>query len=135
MTEIESALTDLLAKTKVTAELGLRLVSASGGSCIVTVPLLPSNERPGGIMAGHVLVAAADVAAWLAIKTLLGLEDASVTSDMHTAFVRGASSAISCRADVIRCGGRLITVGATTSDEGGKTLARHTITYARRSTT
>jgi len=131
MTEIESALSELLAKTNFPAELGIRLVSANAGSCVVAAPLLPKTERPGGIMAGYVLVAAADIAAWLAIKTLLGVDDDSVTSDLHTAFVRAASGAITSRAEVIRCGRRLVTVGATTADDENRTVARHTVTYAR----
>lgn len=132
MTEIERAISDVLEGTNFPTELGMRLVSAEPGSCSVAATLRPKIERPGGIMAGYVLVAAADVAAWLAIKTLLGVDDGSVTSDLHTAFVRAATGAITCRADVIRCGGRLVTVGMTTADNAGRTVARHTATYARR---
>ncbi len=131
MSDIEIVLADLLAATPFHTELGLRLVSAGEGSCVIETPLLARTQRPGGIMAGYVLVAAADVAAWLAIKTLLGADDASVTSDLHTAFVRPAPGSIHCTATVVRCGRRLITVGADCTDESGRTVARHTVTYAR----
>lgn len=46
-------------------------------------------ERPGGMVSGHVYMAAADVAMWLAIKTRPGLADA----DLRSGRVRGPKTA------------------------------------------
>ena len=43
-------------------------------------------ERPGGIINGPALMAAADCAMWLAIKVRLGMEDDALTSELNTAF-------------------------------------------------
>jgi acyl-coenzyme A thioesterase PaaI-like protein len=77
MTDMEQSLVRVLEASNFASDSGLRLVSAGNGACIVSVPLLEKSERPGGIMAGYVTLAAADVASWLAIKTLLGVEDTS----------------------------------------------------------
>lgn len=110
---------------------GFRLVCAVDGSARLHVPALASSLRPGGIVAGYVLVAAADVAVWLAIKTLLGVEDRSVTVDLHSVFLAAASSDVVCDARIVHCGRRIVAGVATTSD-GTRALAQHTITYARR---
>ncbi|MGH7709010.1 MAG: PaaI family thioesterase [Vulcanimicrobiaceae bacterium] len=120
----------MLATTNFTA-FGFRLVSAADGAACLHVPALPSNMRPGGIVAGYILIAAADVAVWLAIKTLFGIGDNSVTVDLHTAFLASTSSDVVCEARIVRSGRRIVTGVATCSDDT-RQLAQHTVTYARR---
>ena len=56
-------------------------------------------------VSGQVFMAAADVAMWLAIKTCLGLSDASVTSQMTTSFLAPAKKAdFLCTATVLKLG-------------------------------
>jgi acyl-coenzyme A thioesterase PaaI-like protein len=78
-------------------------------------------------------MAAADVAMWLAIKTLRGLEDPSVTINMHTSFVRGARREdIRCQARVLRQGGRLSHGTAECrAAASGELLTEHSLTYMR----
>jgi hypothetical protein len=45
-------------------------------------PFRQSLERPGGIVSGLTMMGAADVAMWLAIMTLRGMDEHWVTSDM-----------------------------------------------------
>ncbi len=69
------------------------VTAVTPGSCTIEVPHLPQFDRPGGIVSGVVYMTAADVAMWLAIKTLRGLGDPSVTSHMQTQFLRSARNA------------------------------------------
>jgi len=57
------------------------------------VPYLAENDRPGGIVSGQVYMHAADVAFWLAVKTLLGVSEEYVTSSMTSAFLGTTSRA------------------------------------------
>src|SRR6267154_2869192 len=71
---------------------GFVLVSIEDDSCTLRIPFRPVLERPGGIIAGPVYMAAADVSMWLAIKARYG-DESPLTSSMVTHFVgRGRRS-------------------------------------------
>ena len=114
-----------------TRELDLRVRAIGDGECELVVPFQARFERPGGILSGQVLMTAADVAMWLAIKTRRGIDDPSVTLDMHTAFVRSARETVLCRARILRLGSRISHGTADCVTEAGEVLSHHTITYAR----
>ncbi len=102
------------------------------GSCTVKVPFREDFIRPGGIVSGPTLMAAADVAMWFAIMTKLGRTDMAVTVEMSTAFLSGAKQEdFLCRADVLKIGRRLIYGTAECVNETGKRLTHHTLTYIR----
>jgi acyl-coenzyme A thioesterase PaaI-like protein len=87
---------------------GFVLVSIEDDCCTLRVPFRPVLERPGGIIAGHVYMAAADVSMWLVIKARYG-DESSLTSSMVTHFVtRGHRSDVLCCARIVRAGRRLI---------------------------
>ncbi|HEX7614707.1 MAG TPA: PaaI family thioesterase [Thermoanaerobaculia bacterium] len=100
------------------------------GFCTLEVPHLPHFERPGGIVSGQVFMTAADVAMWLAIKTLRGIDDPSVTSHMQTHFLRSASrEGFTCKAVVLSLGRRTAFGTAECLSSQGQLLAHHTLTY------
>jgi acyl-coenzyme A thioesterase PaaI-like protein len=74
-------LEQLLDDVAFTRNFGFVLHEIADGQCSIDVPFQEAFERPGGIVSGQVFMAAADVAMWLAIKTKLGLTDASVTAE------------------------------------------------------
>jgi uncharacterized protein (TIGR00369 family) len=112
--------------------LGLRLRSFGDGECELDVPFREEFLRPGGVVAGHIYVAAADVAMWLAIKTRLGAADASVTAEMKTNFLSSVRSEdFVCNAKVLKVGRRLIYGVAQCETEKGALVAHHTVTYIR----
>lgn len=124
-------LNELLGAHEFTRRMGMRVLSLGEGECELEVPYLPEFDRPGGIVSGQVYTHAADVAFWLAIKTRLGMDDASVTSSMTTAFLGSASrEALRCRARVLRVGRRLV-YGSAECLAGDRLVAHHTLTYAR----
>jgi acyl-coenzyme A thioesterase PaaI-like protein len=84
------------------------------------------------VISGQVFMAAADVAMWLAIKTQLGIADASVTAELQTTFLRGGRrSVFACTARVLKLGQRLIFGVAECRDANRHILTHHTITYIR----
>jgi len=115
-----------------TRELDFRVQSIGDGECELVIPFQAKFERPGGILSGQVLMTAADVAMWLAIKTRRGMDDPSVTLDMHTSFVRSARrEAIVCRARVLRLGSAISHGVADCTTEDGAVLSHHSLIYAR----
>jgi uncharacterized protein (TIGR00369 family) len=125
--ELES----LLVAHEFTRRLRAAIESLGDGECALLVPYHPEHDRPGGIVSGQLYMHAADVAFWLAIKTRLGMDDASVTSAMTTAFLGSArQEAFTCRAKVLRLGGRLV-YGVAECVAGPRLLTHHTLTYAR----
>ena len=116
--------------TAFTKAYGFVVASVAPGSCTLRVPHVPHFDRPGGIVSGQVFMTAADVAMWLAIKTLRGIDDPSVTSHMETHFLASArSEGFTCTA-VVRSLGRRSAFGtAECVSEQGRLLTHHTLTY------
>jgi acyl-coenzyme A thioesterase PaaI-like protein len=123
----------VLAATPFLRPHGFVVTACSSGECELRVPYDASQERPGGIISGMVIMGAADVALWLAIMTLRGLDERWVTSDMHTGFLRsGRAEDILCRATVLRIGRRSAYGVAESRGVGsGELLAHHTLRYAK----
>lgn len=114
-----------------TKSYGFTVVDATEGTCTLHVPDLPHFERPGGIVSGQVLMTAADVAMWLAIKTLRGIDDPSVTTQMQTYFLDSARrEPFTCKATVVKLGRTSAFGTAECKTEDGRLLALHTISYA-----
>ena len=128
----EAELQKLLTQVSFTKQYGFRLHSFADGESTMIVPFQKDFERPGGIVAGQVFMAAADVAMWLAIMTRLGKDDNAVTAEMKTNFLNGARQEdILCHAKILKLGRRLIYGVAECTDLAGKLLTHHTITYIR----
>ncbi len=128
----EPTLQQLLHDVAFTRQYGFRLHAIADGTCTIHVPFQTLFERPGGIISGQVFMAAADVAMWLAIMTRLGPTDMSVTSDISTAFLRGAQREdFQCTATILKLGRRLIYGIAECVDTADQHLTHHTITYIR----
>jgi acyl-coenzyme A thioesterase PaaI-like protein len=129
LAQLQSVLTD---DSSFARSFGFQVEAAGAGECTLFIPFNPLFERPGGIVSGQLLMAAADVAMWLAIKTLRGLDDPSVTVNMHTSFLRSARrEAIRCQARVLRWGGRLSHGTAECRAANGELLTEHSLTYIR----
>jgi acyl-coenzyme A thioesterase PaaI-like protein len=78
------------------------------------------------------LMGAADVAMWLAIMTLRGVEERWVTSDMKTAFLRsGRQEDFVCTARVLKIGKRSAYGTAECTGASSGLLAHHVLTYVR----
>ena len=126
----EAELRRLLEEVAFTRSYGFRLQAIGDGRCTLEVPFRAAFERPGGIVSGQVFMAAADVAMWLAIKTVRGIDDPSVTTHMQTHFLQSArQEAFTCTAVVRKLGRRTAFGTAECMSAGGDLRAYHTRTY------
>src|SRR5215831_2954499 len=77
-------LQNLLNRSKFIRHYGFKVVRTSSDACTIELPHKPLLERPGGIINGPALMAAADCAMWLAVKTRIGIEEDALTSELNT---------------------------------------------------
>jgi uncharacterized protein (TIGR00369 family) len=109
------------------------LESFGKGTCTLRMPFQKELERPGGIVAGSVLMAAADVAMWLAIMTILGCDALTVTTELNTSFIGSAcNEEVKCTARVLKAGKTLVHGVAQCTNAQDRLLTNHTITYYRK---
>jgi uncharacterized protein (TIGR00369 family) len=128
----DAEIRQLLKETAFAKLYGFQLLELGDGQCSIAIPFQESFERPGGIVSGPVFMAAADIAMWVAIKTKLGLSDASVTVEMKTNFLSGAKREdIQCNSKLLKVGRRLIYGTAECVSADGRILTHHTLTYIR----
>ena len=120
-------------ETAFTRAYGFVVTAAGDGRCSLSIPYSPQFDRPDGIVSGPVMMLAADVAMWLAVKTIRGLEDNSVTTHMETHFLQSAKQqAIVCTAEVLKSGRRRSFGSVRCVSEAGDLLSYHTVTYVSR---
>ena len=82
-------------------------------------------------MSGIAIMAAADVAMWLAIMTQRGTAEQWVTTDLKTAFLSSARRThVACTARVLKLGKRTAYGTAECRAADGTLLAHHVISYA-----
>jgi len=109
-----------------------RVAACEPGRCVMRVPFDAGLERPGGIVSGMTLMGAADVAMWLAIMTLRGVDEHWVTSDMKTAFLKSArAEGFACSAQVLKLGRRSAYGAVECRGDVAGLIAHHVVTYAR----
>jgi uncharacterized protein (TIGR00369 family) len=127
-----AALQRLLDKSRFVRHYGFRVSKIGGDSCMLELPHRPLLERPGGIINGPALMAAADCAMWMAIKAKLGLEYDALTSELNTAFLAPAKGEhVYCTARILKLGRRRIYGTAACHAKDGKLFSHHTVTYVR----
>ncbi len=128
----KSDLQRLLDRARFLRPWGFRVVSLGDGECTLRLPHRRALERPGRIINGPALIAAADCAMWLAIKARLGLEHDALTSELNTAFLSPANGkSVYCTARILKFGRRRIYGVAECHNRGGRLYSHHTLTYAR----
>ena len=132
MKATKQQLQKLLDRSKFIRHYGFRVVKASVEACVIELPHRPLLERPGGIINGPALMAAADCAMWLAVKVRIGVDKDALTSVLNTAFLNPAKGGhVYCTARVLKLGRRLVYGVAESVGTDGTLLAHHTVTYAR----
>lgn len=120
----------LLDRSKFIRQYGFRVVKATQELCTIELPHRPHLERPGGIINGPALMAAADCAMWLAIKARIGLDKDALTSELNTAFLNAAKAEhVYCTARILKFGRRSIYGTAECHSKAGRIFSHHTITY------
>ena len=132
MKSTKKELQKLLNKSRFIRHYGFRVVRSSDESCVIELPHRPLLERPGGIINGPALMAAADCAMWLAIKTRIGVEKDALTSELNTSFLSPAKDEhVYCTARILKMGRRSIYGTAECHGKSGRLFSHHTVTYVR----
>ncbi len=122
----------LLDRSRFLRPYGFRVIVANKEKCTLELPHRASLERPGGIINGPALMAAADCAMWLAIKAKIGLEEDALTSELNTAFLAPAKGEhVYCTATILKLGRRRIYGVAECHGKRGGLYSHHTLTYVR----
>ena len=125
-------LQQLLDQSRFLRPYGFRLVRADKSKCTLELPHKAALERPGGIINGPALMAAADCAMWLAIKARIGVEGDALTSELNTAFLAPAKGEhVYCTARILKMGRRRIYGVAECHGKKGTLFSHHTLTYVR----
>jgi acyl-coenzyme A thioesterase PaaI-like protein len=129
---LKKTLQALLDRERFLRPYGFRLVSVTRNKCTLELPHKPALERPGGIINGPALMAAADCAMWLAIKARLGVDGDALTSELNTAFLAPAKGEhVYCTARILKAGRRRIYGVAECHGKKGNLFSHHTVTYVR----
>jgi uncharacterized protein (TIGR00369 family) len=124
-------LSRILVQAQFIKPFGYVVESCAPGECVLRVPYTAAADRPGGVVNGIVIMGAADVAMWLAIMTRRGITEQWVTTDMKTAFLKGARETdIHCAARVLKLGKRTAYGTAECRADNGELLAHHVLSYA-----
>jgi len=111
---------------------GFRIVRVGDGTCTLELPHRKLLERPGGIINGPSLMAAADCAMWMAIKGRFGIDYDALTSELNTAFLAPAKGEhVYCTARILKAGRRRIYGTAECHNRAGKLFTHHTVTYVQ----
>ncbi len=111
---------------------GLVLLSADADRARLRIDAGPQVLRPGGIVAGPILFAAADVVTYALILARLG-DPGAVTVDLSITFLRaGRSLPLIAEAVTLRAGRRLFsaTVGITEQADETRLIAHATTNWA-----
>jgi uncharacterized protein (TIGR00369 family) len=126
----KTQLQKMLDRSKFIRHYGFRVVRANAEACVIELPHRPLLERPGGIINGPALMAAADCAMWLAIKVRIGIDKDALTSELNTAFLSAAKGGhVYCTARILKFGRRSIYGTAECHSKAGQIYSHHTVTY------
>ena len=124
------SLQELIDRARFLRPYQFRVVSAGDGACTLELPHRKVLERPGGIVNGPSLMAAADCAMWLAIKTRIGMDKDALTAELNTAFLAPAKGQhVYCTAKILKFGKRRIYGTAECHSKAGEIFSHHTVTY------
>ncbi len=110
----------------------LSLEAYGRGRCRGRLPRDERNIRPGPSVSGPAIMGLGDVAAWIALLSVIGPVPLAVTSNLSVSFLRPAGlAAVVCDCSVLRAGRRLAVMLAEVSRESDAAgIAHMTITYA-----
>lgn len=114
------------------AQLGMSAERIGAGTATLRLRHAPHHIRPGGTVAGPVVVALADVALYAAVLSLIGQVELAVTTNLNVNFLRKPGPAdLICHARILKLGKRLAVGECQLFSEGESEMVAHvTGTYS-----
>jgi uncharacterized protein (TIGR00369 family) len=113
-------------------DLGLAVEAIGEGSCRARLPYDAGKVRPGGTVAGPMLVALASYAAYVAVLSVAGRVELAAVISQTANFFRGTAGDVIAEARVLNRGRRLVATETRllAADAEDKLLAQVTATYS-----
>jgi uncharacterized protein (TIGR00369 family) len=116
----------------VAGENGIAVEEVRSGYARIRFPFREGMLRPGGVISGPTLMAAADTAMYACVMAHVGPELMAVTTDMTLHFVNKAVRGdVVAEASLLKLGRRLVVMEARVLGGDGRLAAHVTGTYAR----
>jgi uncharacterized protein (TIGR00369 family) len=115
-------------------ETGMSVEEIGAGTCRVRLPYRDQFLRPGGTVAGPLLMGLADFAVYVAVMSAIGRAEMAVTTSLNCNFLRRPKPAdVIGQARMLKVGRRLAYGEVSLfseGDEGGGPVAHVTATYS-----
>ena len=113
-------------------EFGMRAVRMGAGSATVRLRFAKSHIRPGGTIAGPVMMALADVTLYAVVLSLIGRVELAVTTSLTINFLKKPPPAdLLCHGRILKLGKRLAVGECSLYSAGEEDLVAHvTGTYS-----
>lgn len=112
--------------------IGMRLVDLKPDEASIAIEMRDDLRQPSGVLHGGVTATLIDTAMAFAVRTRLGVDEATATIDLTVHYLRPhLSGTFTCTAKIVRGGKRIFTVSAEVHNEEGKLIATAISTYTR----
>jgi uncharacterized protein (TIGR00369 family) len=113
-------------------DLGMRLDAIERGRAVIRIPYDDAMLRPGGTVAGPIMMAAADAAMYAVIMSELGTIKQAVTTNLNINFMRLPEPGdVIAEGRILKLGRRLAVMEVTIHGEGSEEPVAHaTGTYS-----
>lgn len=112
--------------------IGMQLVDLQPDVAVISIEMRDDLRQPSGVLHGGVTATLIDTAMAFAVRTRLGLTEATATIDLTVHYLRPhVTGTFTCTAKVVRAGKRIFTVSADVVNEDGKHIATAVSTYTR----
>lgn len=112
--------------------IGMRLVDLEPDHATIAVEMRDDLRQPSGVLHGGVTATLIDTTMAFAVRTRLGLHEATATIDLTVHYLRPhTEGTLKCRAKIVRAGKRIFTVSADVENDAGKLIATGLSTYTR----
>ncbi|MEQ1923219.1 MAG: PaaI family thioesterase [Pyrinomonadaceae bacterium] len=112
--------------------IGMKLVKLEVDEAQISIDMRDDLRQPSGVLHGGVTATLIDTAMAFAVRTRLGIDEATATIDLTVHYLRPHITGVFiCTAKVVRAGKRIFTVSADVHGEDGKLIATGLSTYTR----
>lgn len=112
--------------------IGMKLVDLRPDEAVLSIEMRDDLRQPSGVLHGGVTATLIDTAMAFAVRTRLGMTEATATIDLTVHFLRPHMTGVfTCTAKIVRAGKRIFTVSAEVHNEEEKLIATGISTYTR----
>jgi uncharacterized protein (TIGR00369 family) len=112
--------------------IGMKLVDLEPDVAKISIEMRDDLRQPSGVLHGGVTATLIDTAMAFAVRTRLGVSEATATIDLTVHYLRPhLTGTFICTANVVRAGKRIFTVSADVHNEEGVLIATGLSTYTR----